>query len=361
MFKKGFTIVELLIVIIVIGILAAIVFVSYRGIADQSKNSTAVSGAKQARTKILTYATQNSDQYPADLNTIGLSSSNGTTYSYSVNNSSNPKTFCLTSTSSGVSYYVSNTISSPASGSCPVVIGDGSFIQDITSSNCPTTKIRAVDARDNHTYWVQKLADGKCWMLTNLAYAGGGTNTYGDVKTLIDGTSDSAYAYTYTDPKYYVIPSTTNYTTEPTNPSVSTSGSGQYGYLYNFCAANGGQTGNGACSSTSSATLNTSISVCPAGWRLPTGTAVTGDFTSLNSVANNGVTSNDVGLLLNWLGQTSGNWAAGFGYQGSQGVYWSSTQGSAPNAYFMVFLNYSSNPSNSNNKGFGLAVRCLAI
>lgn len=46
-------------------------------------------------------------------------------------------------------------------------------MQLITSANCPATRIRAVDARDNRTYWVQATPDGKCWMLTNLAYAGG--------------------------------------------------------------------------------------------------------------------------------------------------------------------------------------------
>ena len=59
------------------------------------------------------------------------------------------------------------------------------------------------------------------------------------------------------------------FTEEPKNPSTSTNGNGQVGYLYNFCAANGGQTGNGACSESSSTAVNTGISVCPAGWRLP--------------------------------------------------------------------------------------------
>lgn len=77
--------------------------------------------------------------------------------------------------------------------------------------------------RDNRTYWVQKLADGRCWMLTNLAYAGGGNNSYGDVKALTVGTTNS-----YTQPHYF-IPTGANPTNEPANPSTSTTGTGQYG------------------------------------------------------------------------------------------------------------------------------------
>jgi hypothetical protein len=111
-------------------------------------------------------------------------------------------------------------------------ITDGSVMQTITAANRPSTHTRGVDARDNYTYWVQKLADGKCWMLTNLAYVGSGTNTYSDTKTLTNGTAGGPQ--TYTIPSYYVIPSTTNCTTEPTDPSTSTTGTGQYGYLYNW-------------------------------------------------------------------------------------------------------------------------------
>jgi len=360
--KPAFTIVELLIVIIVIGVLAAIVMVSYRGITDQSKNSAAQGGAKQARDKILTYAVQNNDLYPADLDSAGISSSDGTTYSYSVSNSSDPKTFCLTSTVSGVSYYVSNVISTPTSGSCPVVIGDGSFIQTINSDNCPTTRIRAVDARDSHTYWVQKLDDGKCWMLTNLAYAGGGTNTYGDVKTLSNGTgTPKAYNGSF----YYVTPYTTNYTTEPNNPSTSTDGgatNSQYGYLYNWCGAMGGQLGTDACyKSPHVASPDSNVSACPAGWRLPIGNG--GEFAALNTAVNGGSTSSDAGIRAVWLAQRSGAWANAnsFSSQGTYGVYWSSTQASYVNAYAIIIQPSSIGYLNSYSKDIGYAVRCISV
>jgi hypothetical protein len=66
-------------------------------------------------------------------------------------------------------------------------------------------------------------------MLTNLGYAGGGTNTYGDIRTMANGTGG---ATTFTVASYYVTPATTNFTIEPTAPSVSTNGTGQYYYIY---------------------------------------------------------------------------------------------------------------------------------
>jgi prepilin-type N-terminal cleavage/methylation domain-containing protein len=114
---SGFTIVELLIVVVVIAILAAITIVAYSGITDRAKNAAAASAAEQAVKKVLTYATLNSDQYPATMADAGVSDGSAT-YQYRVNNSLNPKTFCLTATTQNVSYFVSSTALSPTQGAC---------------------------------------------------------------------------------------------------------------------------------------------------------------------------------------------------------------------------------------------------
>lgn len=49
--NRGFTIVELLIVVVVIAILAAITIVSYNGITQRAKTSSSLSTAEQVRTK----------------------------------------------------------------------------------------------------------------------------------------------------------------------------------------------------------------------------------------------------------------------------------------------------------------------
>ncbi len=117
--RRGFTIVELLIVVVVIAILAAITIVAFNGIQNRAKSSAAQTSSSSASKKVFSYATINSDQFPADLATAGISDSGDTTYQYSVNNSVNPRTFCVTTTNGTVSYYQSNTVTSPTLGACP--------------------------------------------------------------------------------------------------------------------------------------------------------------------------------------------------------------------------------------------------
>ena len=60
----GFTIVELLIVIVVIGILAAVTVVAYTGIQRRAANVSIISSAKQTMSMIQSYMTLNGE-YPA--------------------------------------------------------------------------------------------------------------------------------------------------------------------------------------------------------------------------------------------------------------------------------------------------------
>jgi len=374
--RKGFTIVELLIVVVVIAILAAITIVAYNGISSRAKTSSAQSSAETASKKVQAYMTTNSDQVPVDLTTAGVTDSSSTTYQYSKDTSVTPQTFCITVTvSNSVSYYIDNTLHTmPVIGACPghvaagppPAIANGSIIQTVTSANCPGTRTRTVDARDTHTYWVQKLADGKCWMLTNLAYAGGGTNTYSDTKTLSNGTGDSTT--TYTIAKYYIPSSGSNVTTEPTAPSTSTNGAGQYGYMYNWCAAMGNQQSTDACSGTDTTDVNPLVSICPAGWRLPTGGKYAGtmEFSALTTAL--GATNDTAGATImqsNWLAQLADGWwgSSGFGTPGYMALYWSSTQQSNFYAYNLGVRTNMVNPDNTGeifNKYYGFSVRCIA-
>lgn len=115
--RRGFTIVELLIVVVVIAILAAITIVAYNGITNRAKASAASSSAEQAAKKVMTFAVTNSDNYPATLADAGITDGSAT-YQYRVDNSTNPKTFCLTATTQNTSYYVSNTVATPTAGAC---------------------------------------------------------------------------------------------------------------------------------------------------------------------------------------------------------------------------------------------------
>jgi len=61
-------------------------------------------------------------------------------------------------------------------------------MQDFSSTTCSNMPMGLAqiytDARNNNVYRIKKMLDNKCWMIDNLAYAGGGTNTYGDTHNL---------------------------------------------------------------------------------------------------------------------------------------------------------------------------------
>lgn len=337
--RSGFTIVELLIVIVVIAILAALSIVAYTGIQQRATDAAIASKESQVKKKLEAYKVEH-EAYPATQSAFDILIGQQHTDKYYTT---------YTSSSPYSSYTISTAIESN------LAITNGSYMQVITNSNCPDIRTRAVDARDNKTYWVQKLSDGKCWMLTNLAYTGGGSNAYSDTKSMTDGTGGSL---TYTEANYYSTPPASNYTTEPNNPSVSTDGTGQYGYLYNWCAAMGSQVGTAACSSSLTPQPDTSVSACASGWRLPTANG--GEFAALNTAINGGSASVDTGLRSMWLGQYSGRWYAGFNSQGSASYYWSSTPSTASNTYRFYFSAATINTTNTLSKNHGFAVRCVA-
>lgn len=92
--QSGFTIVELLIVIVVIGILAAITIVAYNGIQKRATGSALQSDLKNASTQLEATRVDNNDQYPT--NGSSLKASNGTVFTYV----SNGTTYCLQATNS---------------------------------------------------------------------------------------------------------------------------------------------------------------------------------------------------------------------------------------------------------------------
>lgn len=117
--NAGFTIVELLIVIIVIGILTAIGVVSYNSVREQANNSVAIAATADAAKVIGKYAITNNIRYPATLSDVGLANNSTTSYQYRVDNAASPRTYCVTVTVGNKSYYVNNsTQRTPAAGGC---------------------------------------------------------------------------------------------------------------------------------------------------------------------------------------------------------------------------------------------------
>ena len=120
--SSAFTIVELLVVIVIIGILAAITIVSYTGITAKATVSSLQADLNNASTQLNLYQITNSG-YPTSIALAndgkGLKSSSNNTYTdYQVDDIANPQAFCLTSTNSnGISYRIMNN-SKPTVGNC---------------------------------------------------------------------------------------------------------------------------------------------------------------------------------------------------------------------------------------------------
>jgi len=125
--QSGFTIVELLIVIVVIGILAAITIVAYNGIQNRAKVAALQSDLGSAKKilekfKIDNAATSNSEIYPstqAAAVTAGLKASNGNSITqYIVANGTSASNFCVTFTNGSTDYSITSTSSGPVAGTC---------------------------------------------------------------------------------------------------------------------------------------------------------------------------------------------------------------------------------------------------
>lgn len=114
---SGFTIVELLIVIVVIGILAAITVIAYSGVQNRARIAS-LSSQLNGASKSLALHEVDAGRYPATLaeanNGQGIKASQDTSYQYTTSGS----TYCLTATTGVTSYKVSNDATTPSAGGC---------------------------------------------------------------------------------------------------------------------------------------------------------------------------------------------------------------------------------------------------
>jgi prepilin-type N-terminal cleavage/methylation domain-containing protein len=149
--RAGFTIVELLVVIVVIGILASITIVSYSGIANQATVASIKTNLENNAKKMKMYYTIHG-QYPISFdvnncpdspvidNNYCLSMANGSSYKYS---SPSTETFSIIETNGINSFYVTensspddiNTLSTGLAGQWNFEEGVGNIISDDIGNN----------------------------------------------------------------------------------------------------------------------------------------------------------------------------------------------------------------------------------
>lgn len=119
----GFTIVELLIVIIVIGVLATLVLVAYSGVTNQAKVASLTADLTQASKQLAIDQSKSltATSFPTTLalanNGNGITANSGNTFSYSPSPSSNPTSYCLSDSTGAITYYITNG-GTPQKGDC---------------------------------------------------------------------------------------------------------------------------------------------------------------------------------------------------------------------------------------------------
>ncbi|MAU34058.1 hypothetical protein CMN23_02935 [Candidatus Saccharibacteria bacterium] len=117
--RRGFTIVELLIVIVVIAILAAITIVAFNGIQNQARDAAAAAALSQAGKSLEAEKVKSgADTYPSSL--TGLALPSDYTYSYQRYDTSAGagRGYCLTATKNGVSTFTTSAGQITGTGSC---------------------------------------------------------------------------------------------------------------------------------------------------------------------------------------------------------------------------------------------------
>ncbi|MEP7204706.1 MAG: LamG-like jellyroll fold domain-containing protein [Candidatus Saccharibacteria bacterium] len=125
--SRGFTIVELLIVIVVIGILAAITIVAYSSVSRRATVANLQSDLTNASNLLKLFQVDNNVYpdtiicaQPDDTANKCLKPSGGVTYTYSVNNVTNPQTFCVNATRGGIGYSIGPNTKASLGVGCPV-------------------------------------------------------------------------------------------------------------------------------------------------------------------------------------------------------------------------------------------------
>ena len=201
--------------------------------------------------------------------------------------------------------------------------GDPNYVPTVTLT----------DTRDNNTYTISKLADGKCWMTQNLR--------------IIDKTitpADSNVTANYTIPASSINGFSSNNTS---NAYIDNT----YGGYYSWYTATAG---TGTYSMSSGKTL---ASICPKGWRLPTGGRGKSEYNDLYEKYNSSSMLTSSPVNMNMAGYIA---YGGFGQYGTYSRYWASTAYSQDYANLTYMDATSADLGTYDSKNRGITVRCIA-
>lgn len=226
---------------------------------------------------------------------------------------------------------------------------------DIVANTTNNTTKALIDKRDNQTYMVGKLADGKLWMIQNL---GLGRNNANPATTTIELTPNDSNVYqnrtitaydlvTYGGSGSYCYGDSSGNGDGYNYPCMHSkdvaSGNNAVGVWYNYVAATAGTVTG------SSTTAEPREDICPKGWKLPAHSDNTG--------------------LVSAIGSSPASFSpvyGGYYYDGTirnattNGYWWSTTAYDGQTRYYLYYNSGNLNTSNGSIRSLGLYVRCIA-
>ena len=164
---RGFTIVELLIVIVVIAILAAITIVAYNGIQNRAHDSAVQTDLRQLGQSMSRYYVENNDTFPA-MSASGAGSfqkvsknSYGNHYTYQGNEYN--LLFCY-NTSTGVFAYIANSKSGKVFSYSNGSVKESPFVIGTSTSTCTSSAGFNIAGASAYWYYGQSGANTWVWI-----------------------------------------------------------------------------------------------------------------------------------------------------------------------------------------------------
>ena len=252
------------------------------------------------------------------------------------------------------------------------------------------------DSRDNDTYAVAKLADGKCWMIENLRLDDSpelsSANTHNPSLSQLSPTTDptqtawcNSSSSACIDQSMLATNNTTLFTDNTASSYSASSNVYSYGNYYNWYSATAG---HGKYGDDYGSSFVSQGDICPAGWHLPKGgnkaNETSNEFWSLIVTGiNNGVkpANYDSSSYPYYTGSTTEgtpvsnalrSYPNNFVYSGyvygssvhnsnSNGYYWSASGNASFSAYNIFFNSAYVYPGTYNYVKYGgWVVRCLS-
>lgn len=202
--RQGFTIIELLVVIVIIAILAALVVVGYNGLVDRARTTTLKDNLSSAAKSLMVSSIQDGS-YPPDLASTGLTPGAGSTYQYTYTSATN--SYCLTGISGSTAYMITSSDSMAIEGVCAghtgpsVPGGNGGNVTTLAGTSAASfADGSSANARFNTPYGVATdssgiiyVADYRNHRIRKITQAGDVTTLAGSgVAGFADGTGTSA-------------------------------------------------------------------------------------------------------------------------------------------------------------------------